>query len=68
MTPGAGSSILCAASPPGEAEPEDLVAWTMIEYNSYFGERLVEAADAAAGPAGLLRVQALLPLSRRRCL
>ena len=54
--------------PPGEAEPEDLVAWTMVEYNSYFGERLVEAADAAAGPAGLLRVQALLPLSRPRCL
>lgn len=50
-----------------EYQPEDLVAYTMIEYNSYFGALVSVAADAqgsyvheplvAARAAGLLRVQ-----------
>jgi len=36
-------------------EPEDLVAWTMIEYNAYFGEVL---SAKQSWPGGVLRAQA----------
>ena len=49
----------------GASLAEDLVAWTMVEYNSYFGAQIAERAAAAAaagngasGVQGLLRVQA----------
>ena len=43
----------------GEHEPEELVAWTMIKYNSYLGALLSSRGDAGGIPAGagLLRVQ-----------
>lgn len=37
-----------------ESEPEDLVAWTMIRYNAYFGELL---AAKKLWPGGTLRAQ-----------
>jgi exoribonuclease R len=44
----------------GASLPEDLVAWTMVEYNGYFGTLLAQRAAAAATSQGqgLLRVQA----------
>ncbi|KAL3906858.1 MAG: hypothetical protein SGPRY_010390 [Prymnesium sp.] len=41
----------------GQHDPEDLVAWTMIEYNSYFGQMLADLpADGTVVP-GLVRHQ-----------
>lgn len=42
----------------GMEEAEELVAWTMIEYNTYFGGLLAEAASAG-GARGLIRQQAV---------
>ncbi|KAJ8604109.1 hypothetical protein CTAYLR_001776 [Chrysophaeum taylorii] len=39
----------------GREAPEDLIAWTMIEYNAYFGELL---ARSSKWPGGVLRAQA----------
>lgn len=43
----------------GASMAEDLVAWTMVEYNGYFGDILAQRAAAAASSEGqgLLRVQ-----------
>eukprot|EP00802_Teleaulax_amphioxeia_P010834 Tamp_10864.p1 GENE.Tamp_10864~~Tamp_10864.p1 ORF type:complete len:571 (+),score=151.14 Tamp_10864:48-1715(+) len=43
----------------GESLAEDLVAWTMVEYNGYFGALLAQRAAAAGSSEGqgLLRVQ-----------
>ena len=41
----------------GVSEPEELVAWTMIEYNSYFGNLLAQISLGRDAPGGLLRAQ-----------
>ena len=43
----------------GASLAEDLVAWTMVEYNGYFGGLLAQRAAAAGSTEGqgLLRVQ-----------
>ena len=43
----------------GQTLAEDLVAWTMVEYNGYFGSLLAQRAAAAGSTEGqgLLRVQ-----------
>lgn len=60
----AAARLLSAIS--GHVEPEELVAYTMIEYNGYFGAMLKQlseaslsgaAAEEAGSPAGLLRAQ-----------
>lgn len=39
------------------SDPEDLIAWSMVEYNAYFG-RLMASTHSSAQPfGGLLRVQ-----------
>ncbi|KAJ1630729.1 hypothetical protein T492DRAFT_839785 [Pavlovales sp. CCMP2436] len=54
-----GRELLRALS--GQSEAEELIAWSMIEYNSYFGDALACAAETAlaAASAGLGRDAAL---------